>query len=228
MQCLLKIDCISRYIKGIHPIPALFFSVLNISFMWFATSRHWLDYLVIPLTLINTCWTCLGLIFPSVSSGNAHYAGAWIYLVMSICAVIFNWVQIALLSLQVLSEGKIGKRRIYLLRILDTYIANAIGFGVLFSAVQLLDSGQFFAATPAGIPVNPWELTYKWICLSFLVIGGVGFGPFVASKGGALTVIALANITGWFLQLTAGGLFISAAVTDFRDTQKLLHHQNVD
>jgi len=181
----------------------------------------WLDYLVMPMTIFVTLWTCLGLLFPTLSQATGSGVwGAVVYLCLSLAAVVFNWIQVALLALQALSpERPISKRRVYLLRVLDTYVSTTIAFGAVFTAIALIDQSQFFAATSSsGIPVsNAWRLTLNFVMATVLLIGGVGFGPYVAAETGALIVVGACNLTGWFYTLVSGALIVSVAVQDYKD-----------
>lgn len=204
-----------------------FFSIVFLEKnMWFVRTGHFLDYLVLPLTILNLLWMCFGLIFPSVASGASW--GAALYLATCLIALLFNWVQIGLLAYQVLDEERgISRRRVYLLRVLDTYVATTIGFGTTFAAIQLVDSTQFFAATPAGITTNPWLLSVQFIFLTVLLIGGVGFGPFVPARTGALVIVGLTNITGWYYTLLAGVFITAQAVSSYKKWGNLLSKKNL-
>jgi hypothetical protein len=185
------------------------------SLHWPGGSWKWLDYLVVPMTLIVLAWTCIWLGFASIADSSK--TSGILLLVPSLLSILFGWVQVVLLALQTLSDAPRSRRRVYLLRVLDSYLACTIAFGATFSALQQIDSGQFFAATPAGIATNPWLLTVDFVLLTVLLIGGVGFGPYVAAGTGSLVVVALCNLTGWYFTLLAGAFMVSSAVQDYKN-----------
>lgn len=178
-----------------------------------------IDYLIVPLTIFNVLWLAFNLLFVYVSGPSSAGWGAILFLLTSIVAVVFNWVQFVILSLQGLEEP-ISRRRLYILRIVDTGIALTIGFSSMLCAIYFINPSQF---TTSGVdtffPSNPWHLAFDFVCLTSLLTGGIGFGPYIPKGSGSLAVVFLCSETARVFWWMAGAVLASIAIKDYKDSK---------
>ena len=210
--------------------------------MWFARGENPLDKLVVPLTILRSAYVAL---FTTIVDAAGGSQGLRIFLlIMAVLGTVFDLVQVvALVWASVRQEASpdtttapggeastptrqplVGRsagrlfppRRVYFMRIIDTYVSATIGFGSLLATIELVDSSQFFATVPIGKPSGVWLTVLNYTFVTFQIIGGVGYGAYVPQKAGALFAAVATNLVGWVVTFSAGSVILSAALRDYR------------
>lgn len=137
---------------------------------------YWFEYLILPNVLLNTLWIGVGLVFPSAAN-TAMWANI-ILLLFATIAVIYNFVLVAFfIHRAIISKRRhsdkrktkliISKRSLSFFQLLDLYLSLPLGFGCMFTALQLIDPTQFIS--PDMQPVSRKSMdTSGEICTAFV------------------------------------------------------------
>jgi hypothetical protein len=199
--------------------------------MWVSRGENPFDKLVVPLTLLRSAYVAL---FTTIVAAAGGGEGLRIFLlVTAVLGTVFDVAQVVVLVWAALrreaaksdaaplvqpppTQEMFPRRRIYFMRIVDTYVSATIGFGSLLAGIELVDASQFFAATPAGKPSGVWLTVLNFTFVTFQIIGGVGFGAYIPQGTGALLAVAATNLCGWVVALAGGSVIVSAVIRDHR------------